>query len=155
MSYCIDTSALIDGWVRWYPKDVFPSLWDNTEELVEDGEIIAPDEVLNELEKKEDSLAKWAVDKKEMFCVLDEDLQKLARRVLKRFPRLVDASASVPEADPFVIALARKTKGTVVTGEKPTGKLDSNPHIPDVCVHYGIKCIGMLELIREQKWVFR
>lgn len=155
MSYCIDTSALIDGWLRWYPKDVFPSLWENIEGLVEEGEIIAPDEVLNELEKKEDSLAKWAVDKKQMFYVLDEDLQKLANKVLKSFPRLVDASSSVPEADPFVIALAMKTKGTVVTGEKPTGKLDSNPHIPDVCGHYGIKCIGMLQLIRDQKWIFR
>lgn len=155
MSYCIDTSALIDGWVRWYPKDVFPSLWEKIEALVTEGEIVAPDEVLHELERKEDSLAAWAAERKDMFYVLDEDLQKGGVRVLSEFPNLIDANSSVTAADPWVIALASKLKATVVSGEKPTGKPQSNPHIPDVCKHYRIKCIGMLELIREQGWVFR
>lgn len=155
MSYCIDTSALIDGWVRWYPKDVFPLLWEKIEALIEEGEIVAPDEVLHELEQKEDSLAAWAAERKCMFRVLDEDLQKRAAQVLNQFPNLIDTNGSLTEADPFVIALADKMKATVVTGEKPTGKLQSDPHIPDVCKHHGIKCIGVLELIREEGWVFR
>lgn len=155
MSYCIDTSALIDAWVRWYPRDVFPSLWDRIEALVGEGEIVTPDEVLHELERKEDSLLVWAKERKDMFRVLDEDLQRGGAEILGGFPNLVDSSSSITEADPWVIALAREMKASVVTGEKPTGQLESKPHIPDVCKHYGIKCIGMLELIREQGWIFR
>lgn len=156
MAYCIDTSALIDAWVRWYPKDVFPTLWDRFEGLLQAGELVAPDEVLEELRQKEgDTLTAWALVHKHMFKVTDTNLQETAGEILNRFPRLVDPNSSVTEADPFVIALAQTMNTTVVTGEKATGQLETHPHIPDVCRHYAIKCINILEFIREQGWVFR
>jgi hypothetical protein len=61
MSYCIDTSALIDAAIRWYPPDVFPSLWTRVEALIETGRLISSEEVLLELEQKEgDILHEWA-----------------------------------------------------------------------------------------------
>jgi hypothetical protein len=33
MRYSIDTSAILDGWRRHYPPDVFPPLWTSLEEL--------------------------------------------------------------------------------------------------------------------------
>jgi len=41
----------------------------------------------------------------------------------------------------------------VVSGEKNTGN-DKNPKIPDVCGFYNIRCITLLQFIREQKWSF-
>lgn len=35
MSHCIDTSALLEAWVRRYPNDVFPGLWAHIEEVLE------------------------------------------------------------------------------------------------------------------------
>src|ERR1022692_867540 len=32
--YCIDTSALVDGWIRYYPPDVFPPLWTKLEDMI-------------------------------------------------------------------------------------------------------------------------
>lgn len=72
MKYCIDTSSLLDGWVRHYPPDVFPSFWKNLEGMIEVGELIAPDEVLRELAKKEgDTLHQWAKQQGGLFYPLD------------------------------------------------------------------------------------
>ena len=55
--YCFDTSAFLDGWSRYYPPEVFHSLWeDNMNDLVGDGRIISSIEVLNELEEKDDDI---------------------------------------------------------------------------------------------------
>lgn len=104
--YCIDTNALIDLWRRKYAPDVFPSLWEKIESLISQGELIAPLEVLRELEKQDDELLKWAKAHKGIFRDLDYEQQLRVRNILKEFPRLVDENKETPEADPFVIALA-------------------------------------------------
>ena len=43
--YVIDTSALLDGWVRYYPPDVFPPLWSNLEGMITAGELLSPDDL--------------------------------------------------------------------------------------------------------------
>ena len=40
MKYCLDTSALIQGWNVLYPPAFFPGLWTRIEELVDAGENI-------------------------------------------------------------------------------------------------------------------
>jgi hypothetical protein len=56
MPFCVDSSGWLDGWTRNYPPDVFRTLWDRIEELVDAGEIIASEEVYVELAKKDDDL---------------------------------------------------------------------------------------------------
>ena len=51
MTYCIDTSALMDAWVRWYPLENFPSLWENLDILTNSGQLISSEEVYRKLEK--------------------------------------------------------------------------------------------------------
>jgi uncharacterized protein DUF4411 len=53
--YCSDTSALIELHAT-YGGDVFVSLWQNVAGLVKEGRLIAPREVLREIEKKDDDL---------------------------------------------------------------------------------------------------
>ena len=152
MIYSIDTSALVDGWRRYYPPDIFPGLWDRIGESVEDGRIIATDEVLVELEKGDDDLYKWALAQKRMFVPLDEDVQNAAMDILAKHP-LVPRNALGPIADPFVIALAQIRGCTVVSGEIWTNS-PNKTKIPNVCSALGIKHINFLELIREHRWVF-
>jgi hypothetical protein len=59
MVYCVDTSAWMDGWQRYYPQDVFPSLWTRLDELIGTGQIISSEEVYVELKKKDDTLHDW------------------------------------------------------------------------------------------------
>lgn len=41
MRYSIDTSAILDGWRRHYPPDVFPGLWTRMEGLIVAGHLRA------------------------------------------------------------------------------------------------------------------
>ncbi|MBI4523672.1 MAG: DUF4411 family protein [Deltaproteobacteria bacterium] len=68
--YVIDTSALLDGWVRYYPLDVFSSLWSNIEGMIKTGDLLAPDEVLSELSQKDDTIYRWARANSTMFVPL-------------------------------------------------------------------------------------
>ncbi len=153
MIYCIDTSAILDGWVRYYPPDVFPALWKNLEAMIEAEELIAPEEVLREIEKKEDELHKWVKSHEKMFHPLDEAVQRATAEILTKFPRLVDSEKERSRADPFVIALAKTVDCPVVTGEKAAGTKD-RPKIPTVCDHFGVRHLSLLGLIREKAWRF-
>ncbi|AXC12027.1 hypothetical protein ACPOL_2714 [Acidisarcina polymorpha] len=87
-----------------------------------------------------------------MFQELDDAVQIEAAQVLAQLPRLVGERKLRTSADPFVIALARVEGLQLVTDEKPTGSM-SRPNIPDVCNELGMTAIGVLDLIRREKWM--
>ena len=148
MTYCVDTSGWLDGWQRYYPRDVFPSLWGRIEGVINSGEIIVSDEVYRELERKSDDLHDWIKARKQMLIPLNEPIQLRAAQLLAEFPRLVDTQRGRSKADPFVIATALEKGAIVVTGEVVTGNLEK-PRIPDVCQVKGVRCITFLQMIRD------
>lgn len=152
--YIIDTSALLDGWVRYYPPDVFPQLWTYLEGMIVSGELLSPDEVLSELSQKDDAVYEWARVNSAMFVPLDEEIQRATAEILSQFPRFVGTMKDRNRADPFVIALAKIKQAVVVTGEKSIGTRD-RPRIPIVCDHFGIGHRTLLQLIRGKGWTFR
>lgn len=162
--YCIDASALIDVG-RWYPEDVF-DIWAELAKLVAEGRLIAPKEVMEELKKKEDIVLRWTKKHKTMFCVLDKGQISVAREIVQKFPDLIDPAKQIPDADPFVVALAvtkQRAKPTddlftsheyvVVTQEKRR-KPGAKPRIPDACDAYNITPIALVELFRREGWRF-
>jgi hypothetical protein len=153
LRYSIDTSAILDGWVRYYPPDTFPGLWVRLEGLVDDGSLRATEEVLHELERKDDTVHGWLKERSHMFVPIDNEIQPAVAAILSRFERLVDTRKNRSAADPFVIALAQIEGCIVVTGESATNNL-AKPHIPDVCAALGIQPISLLQLIRMEGWVF-
>jgi hypothetical protein len=153
LSYCIDTSGLLDGWERWYPPEIFPSLWKRLTELIKDGKLVAPEDVFLELKKKDDELTKWAKGQKGLFQPLDIPTQEALREVMGGFERLVNTQKDRSTADPVVIALAKARGLAVVTGEKATGN-PNRPKIPDVCESLNVRCLSLTTLIRENGWTF-
>jgi Domain of unknown function (DUF4411) len=151
--YCVDTSALLEASARVYPMDVFGSLWAHFDKMIECGDLLSPDEVLHELEKREDGVYRWAKARKQLFYPIDTQLQQAVTEVMLRFPRLMDSRPGHNLADPWVVALAKITGRTVVTCEKQTGN-DRNPRIPDVCIGLGVPWITLLQLIRDEKLSF-
>jgi hypothetical protein len=150
--YCIDTSSLIAAWQERYPIENFPSFWKKMDDLIQNKRLVSPIEVLNETLKRSDDLHAWLKARADMFRELDDAIQIEAAKVLAKFPRLVGQKKLRTSADPFVIALARVEGLLIVTDEKPTGSQD-RPNIPDVCTGMGMMAIGLLDLIKAEKWV--
>jgi len=149
--YCIDTSALINLWREPYAPDIFPGIRKDIEGLVRDGRLVAPSHVYAELEVRDDDLHDWAKAHKRMFRRLDEDDLWKVSRILRQFPTLIDAGKDTEDADPFLIALAMDRGWCVVTSER-SGGARGRPRIPNVCRHFGLRCIGLMDLFREQGW---
>jgi len=154
MRYSLDASVLIEGWRRQFPPDVIPGLWDSLDELIHASDLRATEEVLHELERKDDDVYVWAKERPELFIPIDEEIQTVVAQILSEHRKLIDSRKNRSSADPFVIALARLNAGLVLTDEQPTGR-PNRPHIPDVCSAYGIECDNLLGLIRREGWVFR
>lgn len=152
--YSIDTSSILHAWRRHYPPEIFPALWQNLDRLIESGDLCASEEVLHELERKDDEVFEWARTRPSMFIPTDEAIQVAVQEILARHKKLVDTRRNRSAADPFVIALAKVAKCVVVTNELPGGGPD-RPRIPDVCSAMSIRHMNLLDLIREQRWVFR
>lgn len=148
--FCIDTCSLINL-KNLYPVTVFPTLWKNIENQIENSLLISPMEVYNEINRGDDALLIWAKRvKNKLFVELNDEQFKIAQSVGHRFPKLIDILKTIPDADPFVIALAQSMGCTVVTDEKKT-----NPNkIPSVCHEMGIQCVSLLEYFNMNKWEF-
>ena len=153
MKYSIDPSALLDGWLRYYPPDVLPDVWTGLDELIKGGDLGATEEVLIELEKRDDGIHKWAKKRKRMFVAIDKRIQEAVSVILKDHEKLVDTRKNRSAADPFVIGLAVVEGCAVVTGEWATNNLD-RPNIPDVCSAMGVRSMNLLDLFRELGWRF-
>ncbi|MFH1742962.1 MAG: DUF4411 family protein [bacterium] len=151
--YSIDTSSILHAWRRSYPPNSFPSLWQNIEELINRGDLIATEAVLFELEPKDDEVYKWAKSRIQMFVSIDERIQEFVAEIMRDYPNLVDYRRMRSAADPFVIALAKIENCSVVTNENVSVNPEK-PKIPNVCRAMGILSISFLELISEQAWKF-
>ena len=153
--YCIDSSSIIHAWRRAYPPNIFSTLWQKIDHLIDDGRLVASVEVLHELKKKDDDIYDWAKDRKEsLFVQVDDETQESLVLIMANYPKLVDTGKGKSGGDPFVIALAhcRDPKLTVVTEEK--GGSDAKPKIPHVCTCLGVLSIDVLNLITQEKWSF-
>lgn len=122
------------------------------DELIRRGALIATEEVLHELERKDDEVYEWA-RQRDMFVDTNEAIQLAATGILRNHPKLIDQRKNRSGADPFVIALAQVEGCAVVTAEKPTTS-SKRPNIPDVCDALGIQWLTILQLFRAQGWSF-
>ena len=151
MAFSLDTSGLLDAWVRHYPPDVFPGVWSLMEAAVAAGEIFVIDEVVRELERKDDGIFKLVKNHENIIVPIDEGVQRRVAGIMSKHGRLVDSRKNRSGCDPWVIALAQERGLTVVTAEKPTRSL-ARPKIPDVCHDLGVSCIEIIDLFRAQGW---
>jgi hypothetical protein len=153
--YLVDASALINGWRRYYPPDVLPSLWERLAGLVGDGRLKAPEEVRLEIARIEDDLYAWVSSHNEMFIPPVERIQKRVSAIINAFPSFMpERSPDGIWADPYVIAIAQEENGIVVTEERLADRNARRPKIPNICVALGIEYIGLLDLMRRERWSF-
>jgi hypothetical protein len=165
MEYCLDTSVYTQAHRQYYAFDLAPGFWKSLITHAENGVLISPIAVLTELTKGNDELARWARENKGLLFS-DPDT-----KVVESFRQVVDfvnlryesehwARLFLDGADPWVVAHAKAYDLVVVTMEGMKGSEEINSKtkqfqgkikIPNVCGHFGVKCISTFDLIRALK----
>lgn len=156
MKYVFDTSAFIQLFRKGnYDREIFPTLWDNFDELVRGQRVISVREVRREIDQTDD-LASWSKEHAELFYEPNENQTRFIRELFvnPHFQGLVKHKKIVGggrEADPFVIACAHDISGRVVTQEK---NKPNAPCIPTICEHYDIQCVDLVGFMQKENWKF-
>jgi hypothetical protein len=165
MEYCLDTSVYTQAHRLYYAFDLAPGFWKSLKEHAQNEVLTSPSAVFTELAKGNDELAEWAKENKDsLFSEPDE-------KVIEAFRQIADFSNLryqdehwirhfLDGADPWVIAHAKAHDLIVVTMEGNKGSEEIDPKskrfigkikIPNMCRHFGVKCISTFELIRALK----
>jgi hypothetical protein len=150
--YCLDSSALIEAWTRYYPQDVMPGFWAKLDELCRKGRVCIADEVLRETEKQDDGLSDWLKTRGQIVVPPDDSVQQALRVVLAKYPGLIDVKRARSMGDPWVVATAI-ARGAVVVSQEYGGSI-TKPKIPFVCQQERIVHMNLLTLIRAENWRF-
>jgi hypothetical protein len=153
MIYCLDTSGILDGWKRHYPKEILPDLVADMDTLVSQRRIIIPEDVVRELKRHDDDAYRWAAKHKSCHIPLSEEIQQFAKEVvLAQFPKLLAVSAGKSGGDPWLIATAKTHGAIVVTGEHFGGA--AHPKVPFVCEQLGIPHCKFIDILKKEGWNF-
>jgi hypothetical protein len=92
----------------------------------------------------------------------DGNLWTLASEVANRFPAIAKPGKFGPAADPFVIALARahntRQRKTLFDEELEcvvvTEEGGGAEKIPAACAAFQVPCISLVQLLKDEGWVF-
>lgn len=158
--YVIDTSSLVEL-NKHNPIDIYPSVWNKMEELVKKGRLVAPREVLFEIELMDDQLKDWSREQNKMFVEPADRQIEIVKEILRKYPSLIDINRKY-DADPWVIALTvemvtdpqrtlTEIKRIVVTEEKIRG---NRIRIPLICKDYNVEFLDIIGMFREEGWRF-
>jgi hypothetical protein len=157
----LDSNAFIEAKNRYYAFDICPGYWDFVIKDFGCGNATSFTHVWTEIESGGDDLTAWMkgnLDKKQFYdCAKDAGVVSRYRSVshyvttaYSAKPNVISAFLDPSVADPWLVAFALAHGGTVVTQETPksSGKKVS---LVDVCDHFGVRHIDMIEFLRAEK----
>lgn len=154
--YALDANVLIDAGNLYYPMDRVPEFWDWLAHHAKQRRVGMPRQVFEEPKAGDDDVAKWLKRHAPGSVLLHSEKVRTEhlRRVINEgyATDLAQHELDMIGKDPFLIAcaLAEPTKRCVVSTEvsKPSKKR-ADRKVPDVCRHFGIRCITTYQFIRE------
>jgi hypothetical protein len=155
LSYSVDTSALIDWWVRYYPPTAFKGLVPRMEALIGEGRLRVSREVQEEILYENEGLRDWLKSQADACIDSNEAIQKVVADLMGKYHNPEKPDKGINGADPFAIGLAatQNPVWVVVHGEKPGSA--ENPKIPWVCSKFEptpIRHMSFLEMIVAEGW---
>lgn len=151
-----DTNAFSQLFHSYY-KERFPTLWQNFDGLITDGSITSTREVAREIKgDRVVVLREWAAGNRELFPSPTAAEAQMVTNIftVPHFLQVIERKKLLKggnNADPFVIARAFATEGTVVTME---GKPPNGAKIPNICEHFKIPCISLEGFMEAENWSF-
>ncbi|MBL7647329.1 MAG: DUF4411 family protein [Candidatus Hydrogenedentes bacterium] len=154
--YVFDSSPLIHLFRHYYRRR-FPSLWQQFDDYVANGQITSTREALKELIGRDDELSNWCKLNGELFAMpTSAELQVVAEIFkVQHFQAMIRSKERLQGkavADPFVIARAKCVEnGCVVTLERHT---PNAAKIPNVCEHFEVECTDLEGFMERENWRF-
>ena len=153
--YVFDTGPFVVLFKHYY-RNRFPSLWERFDASIEAGLIVSTREVLREVEDQDDELLEWAKGAAELFTTPTASEGAFVAQIYAEahFQANIEQQKILrggKNADPFVVAKAHTTGGTVVTMErlKPNAA-----KIPNICKHFGVPSVSLEGFMEAEGWVF-
>lgn len=167
MAYWLDADTFITAKNSIYAFEINTTLWTWLDTQLKAKRVMSPERVFREIMafKKDDPLKQWVSARKADGLCVEPD-----KRVSQCLTNIADHlyTATVPHkktrksqlrykpaqvevfsrgADAFVIAHALASSGIVVTFESDKYPESQRIRIPDVCAHFGIRCINLKQLL--------
>ena len=143
--YCIDSSSLIN--LKPYRKDIFPTIWERLEVMINNEEIISPLQAYDEIKIGKDEIHSWCKKHKKMFKDINQCQMQKIQDVKKYYENIYwrnEINKTVPWADPWIIALSICEDAIIVSDEK-----NAPNKIPFIASAFGIKCLKLLDFFKE------
>lgn len=152
--YSLDTSALIDGIERFYPRRNFPRLWVNVDVLIGEGRLHISEEAWAEAIAVDAPVREWCQEegmgRERSVYATNGAIATTVGQIVADYPNWTTQGGK-NGADPFVIAVAEVESGIVISGETNGGP--AKPKIPYVCDQRKIPHGRFVDLITGEDWV--
>lgn len=158
--YWIDSNIFIDAANGPYTFKRAPSYWSFLDDNLNFGAICTSEMVYRELVVFGDELSRWVKNRKQKGLCKQADLT-----VQTQLKGVVDGVLSCGRytienideflrgADPWIIAHAKVTNGTVVTNESALRPNARKVRIPDICADNGVSCVSGYEMLDQLNFV--
>ena len=156
--YWIDSNVFIEAQAALFPFAVIPNFWTHLDKKFAEGTVRSSCMVYRELVHYCDDLSNWIKARKQSgLCIpitpdVEDELKKVAAYVAATYD-VPNTNDFLSGADGWVIAHAMATKGTVVSQESKNYPAGKKARIPDICAHLGVKCIKVMDMLKQQKAV--
>jgi hypothetical protein len=145
---------------KYIPRDVFVSLWDYIDTLVDMERLWVPKHVADECDTDWASM-EWLGRSPHVIKPFDEVIGDCMSRIMKENPAFIHPAKLGVDADPFLVASAmaenmKQHEGSitgsavVVTLERCKKEKETRLRIPDVCASYKIECTDLSGFFRRE-----
>lgn len=159
MRYFINTNSMI-LLRRTYSPEFFEPLWIELHSAISKKVISSTRINFEELRVEEDDIFnEWKDSHREMFLDIIPEVQEYVVAILSRFPDLIDPDSDKEQADPYLIGYAMHYNSIVVTEEARLStqalsdpKRKKKVRIPNVCDHFNIRCMNVVEFVNSGAW---
>ena len=143
--YIIDTSAMLAQKPdEQYRRNVYRSLWNRIDVMVQEQEIVTCSEIAAEVQ--DDDVKNWMTEQGMKVLPIDDEVQEYVREIVTEVNKdFVDFKTDKSSGDVFLIATAKKYGLSIITEEA----VNSPKKIPFTCSKMGIRCMNLLGFMEE------
>lgn len=154
-SFIIDTNVLLEAANNYYAFERVPAFWEWLERQFVEGAVRTLTMVKDEVDFPQEVVS-WVAERERDGHLIDEsepDIQaeygKMAAWLVSQPFGAEHIASFMSKADLWIIAAAKVRGCTVVTQEVAAGRGSRKVRIPDVCAHFGIKCVNTFKFMEE------